>query len=211
MKQETTNKKTVSETLNYYPLLLEKEYFEKGEIKVDTSIMDRIWENLEHDVADTPIHHSIFVFCPPSNIVVYSKPLDFILDKYNSIEEFWDYVLKACGTEYVCLVIHDDKDIPHIHLLMKFKEIIALREVACFLDEIYLDEYGIETVRDKTLKYLYINLYQAFHQIFSLGKPSDKEQYPILAKITPTLAEHILIQEYCWVYDSYKEYLDKEN
>lgn len=202
---------TVLEVVKNFPRLMNEELKRIGENTVSFCSNDKIWNRIEQKLKGVSVPEGISSGCiPASSIVVYSKSLATILDTYGSLDSFWERICEAVNTPLACMVLHEAKTSPHVHVLFKFKDVVSLEDVASSLDEIYMDKLGKSEVRTHAVDYLFDNLYNSYCCALHCDRSHGIGAVGMLVKITPALAEYLVKYENLMVNESYKEYIRKE-
>lgn len=207
MRLENCERQTVYDVVKHYPCLIDEELLRIGENKVLCCDKNKVWNHIEEKLRDGDGNNRYLTYMPVSNIVVYSKSLEKILDVYGNLDSFWEMVLSETRTTLALLVLHMYENIPHIHLLLKFENIVSLENVAYSLGEYYLNPDGEEEARTDTLDYVYQNLFDSYCCMLHCDNLHGKEAVSYIVKITPALADYLIRYENAMVNFQYKEYL----
>lgn len=201
----------IKDAVKNYPRLIEEELHNIGNNVVSFCRSEKVWKHIEQKLKGGSVAEKIHSdVVPASSTVVYTQSLEKILNKYGSLDYFWEFVLRELKTAQAILILHEDEDIPHIHLLLKFKKIVSLEDVAKSLDGLFMNKDGKTEIRTNTVDYLYGNLYDSYCSVLHCDDEFGKGECGYILKITPDLAEYLIKYENIMVNAGYKEYLRKE-
>lgn len=202
---------TVLEAVKNFPRLMNEELKRIGENTVSFCSNDKIWNRIEQKLKGVSVPESIGSdYVPASSTVVYSKKVESILKKYGSLECFWEQIRETVNTSLACMILHEDKTAPQVHVIFKFDKVVSLEDVASSLDEIYINVHGKPEVRTYTVDYLFSNLFDSYCCAMNCDGSHGEGATALLLKITPALAEYLIKYENLMVNETYKEYLRKE-
>lgn len=203
--------RTILEAVNNFSRFIDEEVKRIGENAISFCSNGKIWNRIEQKLKGVSVPECVGSdYIPASSIVMYSKTLETILDTYGSLDCFWEHMRENVNTPLACMVLHEGKTAPHVHIILKFDNVVSLEDVASSLDEIYIDKHGKAEVKTHAVDYLFSNLYDSYCQAVNCERLHGEEATSLLLKITPALAEYLLKFESIWLNTSYKEYLRKE-
>lgn len=200
------------ELVKNIPLIIDAELSRTGANITGFCGNERVLECVEQKLRGVTVAEGSKVDCvPASNIIIYSKKLETILDSYGSLEIFWKDVCKAVNAPLACMILHEDATVPHVHLLFRFDKVVSLTDIAWCLDEFSVNKMGQAEVRTHSLDYLYSNLYISFNDVLQCDdKTHGEEAVSVLLEITPAFAEYLVKFENNMFNTLYKEHLREE-
>lgn len=171
-----------------------------------------IMADIERKLLGTKTYNNIDYKNTSSSIVVYSKTVDFIIERYNSIDEFWNYVsnniIKQFHLEAV-MVLHN-ANTPHIHLLLKYPNRVMLEDVAEAFGEYRYNKNAEKRPDTYSFDYLFESLYDSIEsvrcEISQSGNSCHSYETSLILEVTPDLAKFILNREGQYANKQYEEY-----
>lgn len=131
-----------------------------------------------------------------SHIVVYSLPIQLILDDFKDLETFWNHVLSEFYTPLyykIAMVIHFDVKCPHIHLIIKTDEYLDREQIAIRLSGLVICKDGRRTIYEDAVAYYFGSL----EEVFDMFLEDFIECVHVTVLMTPNFIEYIENVEEC--------------
>lgn len=131
-----------------------------------------------------------------SQIVVYTQCIEHIIKCYQSLEGFWEYIQEKILGEFgsmAALIVHGDKNKPHIHLIVKMNVKAGKIKLARIFNEVRFGKDGSADYITYPFSYYYeslLGVYEFFEKDTQCHDEKNSVSFTLF--ITSNFAEYLI-------------------